>query len=488
MEKVPDQDPITWCSPIVVQPKPKNPEDIRLSLDLRTLNKSMLRTRQVQAPITEDFITMFKYCSLFNKLDLNHGYHQFIIDSQSGHAMTFSTPWGNYRYKRLAFREINSQDLFDAEMAKILSGIPRTLNNRDDIIIGGVDQADHDKNLKTVLQRLLDHNLTARREKCEFRKPTLEFYGHLFTAKGLKPSANKALAVNACKQPSTKEELVSFLQMVAYLSRYISRLSSRCEPLRRLTKANAKFEWETKQQRAFEDLKTALTTGPVLIPYRPGRETLVIYDGSPDGLGGAVLQKTTNGYQPVHYVSRSLTDTEKLYSQIEREALAAEFSTRRLQMYLLGAPKFKLATDHKPLLPLLNNPKAKIPRRIERIIIKMQNLDYEAIHIAGKSNYLSRHPLPETEKDYTKKHVKAVIQADHEMVWSKIKKATEEDKESGTLAETIQTGKWNVDKQILKHYYKVRWSDHENGPNSTTRIHQTENHPLSPQARTPRSE
>ena len=278
--------------------------------------------------------------------------------------------------------------------------------------------------------------------------------------------------------------------MVAYLSRYISRFSSRCEHLRRLTKANAKFEWET-EQRAFEDLKTALTTAPVLIPYRPGRETLVICDGSPDGIGGALLQKTTDGYQPVHYVSRSLKDTEKRYSQIEREALAAEFSTRRLQMYLLGAPKFKLATDHKPLLPLLNNPKAKIPPRKERIIVKMQNLDYEAIHIAGKSNmtdYLSRHPLPETEKVYTDKHVKAVIQADHAMVWSKIKKATEEDKESGTLAETIQTGKWNVDKQILKHYYKVRWSDHENGPNSTTRIHQTENHPLSPQARTPRSE
>ena len=272
---------------------------------------------------------------------------------------------------------------------------------------------DSDKNLKTVLQRLLDHNLTARREKCEFRKPTLEFYGHLFTAKGLKPSANKALAVNACKQPSTKEELVSFLQMVAYLSRYISRLSSRCEPLRRLTKANAKFEWETKQQRAFEDLKTALTTGPVLIPYRPGRETLVIYDGSPDGLGGAVLQKTTNGYQPVHYVSRSLTDTEKLYSQIEREALAAEFSTRRLQMYLLGAPKFMLPTYHKPLLPLLNNPKANIPPGIERTIIKMQNLDYEAIHIAGKSNmtdYLSRHPLPETQINTSKQSFKQIIQ------------------------------------------------------------------------------
>ena len=60
--------------------------------------------------------------------------------------MTFSTPWGNYRYKRLAFGGVNSQDLFDSEMAKILSGIPKTLNNRDDIMIGGVDLSDHDRN------------------------------------------------------------------------------------------------------------------------------------------------------------------------------------------------------------------------------------------------------------------------------------------------------------------------------------------------------
>ena len=60
MEKVPDHEAITWCSPIVVQPKPKNPKDIRVSLDLRLLNKSMLRTRNIQAPITEDFVTEFR--------------------------------------------------------------------------------------------------------------------------------------------------------------------------------------------------------------------------------------------------------------------------------------------------------------------------------------------------------------------------------------------------------------------------------------------
>ena len=160
---------------------------------------------------------------------------------------------------------------------------------------------------------------------------------------------------------------VSFLQMVAYLSRYISNFSSQCEPLRKLTKVNAKFEWLTEQEKAFKDLKAAITTAPVLIPYHPERETLIICDGSPAGLGGGLFQKTGKEFQPVHCVSRTLTDTEKRYSQIEREALAAEFTTTRLQMYLLGAPKFKLATDHKPLIPLLHNPTAKLPPRIERL-------------------------------------------------------------------------------------------------------------------------
>ena len=113
-ENVPDQVAITSCSPIVIQRKPKNPEDIRVSLDLRLLKKSMLRTSRIQASITEDFVTEFCDCKVFIKLDLNHGYHQFSLDPQSRKTMTFPTPSGNYRYKRLAFGGVNSQDLFDA--------------------------------------------------------------------------------------------------------------------------------------------------------------------------------------------------------------------------------------------------------------------------------------------------------------------------------------------------------------------------------------
>ena len=143
---------------------------------------------------------------------------------------------------RLAFGGVNSQDLFDTEMSKIISGIPRVLNDRDDIMIGGTDWDDHNANLAALLQRLELHNLTLRKEKCEFGTSTIEFHRHLFTSEGLKPSPNKVKAVRECSPPQSKEKLVSFLQMMAYLSIYISNFSSRCEPLRRLTKKEYKFE------------------------------------------------------------------------------------------------------------------------------------------------------------------------------------------------------------------------------------------------------
>ena len=122
-----------------------------------------------------------------------------------------------------------------------------------------------------------------------------------------------------------------------------------------------------------------------------------------------MFQKTKDGYQPVHFVSRTLNETEQRYSQIEREALAVEFTTSRLKMYLLGGNHFQVATDHKPLIPILNKPKAKLPPRIERMVMKMQNLDFTDMYIPGKTNamdYISRHD----------RHVKAVIDKDHAVI------------------------------------------------------------------------
>ena len=163
-EKVPDDEPITWCSPVVVQPKPKfsgmsseklEPHMIRASVDLRVPNKHMERSRISQAPVVEDFIYKFHDCTIWTKLDPRQGYHQLVLHPESRSIATFSTPWGNFRPKRLVFGAKASQDLFDEEMNRIFGDIPRCLNQRDDILIGASNWKEHNdtgKILKATIE------------------------------------------------------------------------------------------------------------------------------------------------------------------------------------------------------------------------------------------------------------------------------------------------------------------------------------------------
>ena len=141
-ERVEPGQPVTWCSPLVVQPKPRyakvsketlEPHMIRASVDLRVPNKYMERNRILQAPVVEDFTCKFHDCKVFSIMDLRQGYHQLILHPDSRSVATFSTPWGNMRPKRLIFGAKSCQDLIDEAMFRIFGDIPKCLNQRDDM-------------------------------------------------------------------------------------------------------------------------------------------------------------------------------------------------------------------------------------------------------------------------------------------------------------------------------------------------------------------
>ena len=88
-------------------------------------------------------------------------------------------------------------------------------------MVGGKDWEEHNQNLETLLERLTIHNIILHREKCEFGQTSLEFHGHQFTNEGLRPSTSKVRAIQQMERPKTKEELVLFIQTIAYLSRFI---------------------------------------------------------------------------------------------------------------------------------------------------------------------------------------------------------------------------------------------------------------------------
>lgn len=472
-EKVPQGEPITWCSPLVVQAKPRftkvekeklEPNMIRASIDLRVPNKYMERNRIAQSPIVEDFTQKFHDCKIFSKLDMNQGYHQLLLDPKSRAIATFSTPWGNYRPKRLVFGAKASQDSFDDAMQRIFGDIPRCLNQRDDILIGGRNSEEHDKTLEEVLQRAKEYNITFNEEKCVMNTETLEFYGYRFTKDGLKPTEEKVQAVKDSAKPESKTAVRSFLGMIGYLSKFIPNFSSLTAPLRTLTHKDVKFKWGAAEQTAFEQLKESITSEKTMMYFNPTLPIIVRTEASfNEGLAAALFHKTNEGVQPVHYISRSLSEAEKKYSQTEKDALAVAWAKTRFSMYLEGAPRFKIMTSHKPLIPMFMKATAKLPPRIEKWVMNMQDIDFEMVYEPGKDeadplDFLSRHPLPETGDGTVEAEIKAAIQTDHAVVLTSIQKETEKDPEMRKLKETIFKGNWQQNKRdpFIASYFSIR--------------------------------
>ena len=170
------------------------------------------------------------------------------------------------------------------------------------------------------------------------------------------------------KPPQDKKGVQSVLGCVNYLSRYLPRLAEVCEPLRRLTEKDAVFIWESPQAEAFDRIKNMLTQAPLLKYYDVSREVTIQCDASEKGLGATLLQDE----QPVAYASRALTQAERNYAQIEKEALAIVFACERYDQYLHGREEITVQSDHKPLIPIFRKPIHKAPKRLQRMLLHLQ--------------------------------------------------------------------------------------------------------------------
>ena len=437
---------------------------IRASMDLRIPNQFMERHRITQGTVVEDFMYKFHDCTVFSKFDMKQGYHQLLLDPESRKVATFSTPWGNMRPKRLIFGATASQDLFDEAIYRIFGDIPRCLNQRDDILIGGKDIEEHNKTLEAVLQRATDFGVTFNPEKCQFGVEEIEFYGHKFTKNGLKPNPEKVRAVKESSPPESKEAVRSFLGMTGYLSKLIPKYASLTTLLRQLTHKDTKFKWGAEENEAFEKLKASITSESTMAYFNPAKAIVVRVEASyHEGLSAGLFQDTGNGLQPAHFISRSMTDTEKRYSQTEKDALSIHWAKNRFSIYLLGAPKFKIITAHKPLLPLFNKAAMRLPPRIEKWVMGKQDVDFELIYEPGKDetdplDFLSRHPLPETGKDTIERVIKYTVTAEHAVVVDHIKEETLKDTQLQKLSTRILTGDWEQHKKDpdIAPFYSVQ--------------------------------
>lgn len=291
---------------------------------------------------------------------------------------------GLFRYTRLMFGINCAPEIFQKLMEQILIGCEGVINFIDDIVVYAPTKELHDARLRKVLDRVREFNITLNKAKCKFGVTEIEFYGHILSAKGIKPKHDKLKAVKEFRAPTNAEEVRSFLGLVNYVGKFIPNLATISEPLRKLTKKDAHFMWQKEQQVAFDVLKQKLTDDLVLGYYDVKCRTQVVADASPVGLGAVLIQFQEEEARIISYTSRSLTAAELNYAHTEKEALALVWAVERFHYFLFGR-EFELVTDHKALETLFG-PKSKPCARIERWVIRLMSYKFKVIYKPGKTN------------------------------------------------------------------------------------------------------
>ena len=170
-----------------------------------------------------------------------------------------------------------------------------------------------------------------------------------------------------------------------------TRLSSITYPLRCLTKENYDFVWTDDCEKCFQKLKNCLTDESCIAYFNEKHPTFLYCDASSVGISAILLQRSPNGKSKVvSYASRSLTETEQRYSQIERECLAVVYACERHRLYLLGRT-FTIYTDKKPLVKIFSNPQSTVPLRIERMTLRISGYDFELKVCKRNRKYIGLH-------------------------------------------------------------------------------------------------
>ncbi len=141
--------------------------------------------------------------------------------------------------------------------------------------------------------------------------------------------------------------------MVNQLNKFTPNIAELSQPLRELLSTKRAWVWGSSQDAAFEAIKKELTQPTVLALYDVDAELKISSNASAYGLGAVLLQRHSDSqWKPVAYASRCMSDTERRYSQIEKEALGIVWACEKFADFVIGK-RIALETDHKPLVPLL---------------------------------------------------------------------------------------------------------------------------------------
>lgn len=372
----------------------KKDGSLRMCVDYRRLN-AITKKNRTPLPRIEELLDIVNGSTIFTRLDLAQGYHQMRVATADIEKTAFRTRYGLFEFMVVPFGLTNAPAAFSTMMSQVL----RPYLDRfvvlfvDDILCFSRSEAEHLGHLEAVLRTLQQHKLYVKLTKCRFGLREVDFLGHVISADGIKVDPAKTSAVQEWPTPQNPQHVRQFLGLAGYYRKFVQNFADLSAPLTELTKTDYRWRWtEEVEQRAFEAVKKALSSPPVLVFPDPSRPYELYTDSSGFAQGATLLQDHGYGPQPIAYYSHKLTKAERNYGVGELELLAVVRALKEFRPYLEGA-EFSVCTDHANLRYL----QTQIPpsKRYARWLEFLQQFAAKITYVKGSSNLtdaLSRRP------------------------------------------------------------------------------------------------
>jgi Reverse transcriptase (RNA-dependent DNA polymerase)/RNase H-like domain found in reverse transcriptase/Integrase zinc binding domain/Retroviral aspartyl protease/Chromo (CHRromatin Organisation MOdifier) domain len=367
----------------------KKDGSIRMCVDYRALNKITVKNKY-PLPRIDELLDRLKGAKYFSKIDLRSGYHQVRIDEADVPKTAFRTRYGHFEFLVLPFGLTNAPATFMHMMQSIFR---KYLDDfvivfLDDILIYSKTFEEHEKHVEQVLKLLRENKLYAKESKCEFFKNEVSFLGHVVGEKGISMEEHKVKAVREWPVPKDVSDVRSFLGLAGYYRRFVYKFSEIASPISELLQKDIKFQWTDKQNEAFNKLKVALTTAPVLIIPDVDLPLTVRSDSSGFAVGATLMQDQGNGLQPCAFMSKKMLPAERNYRVHEQEMLGIICALKEWRHYLSGSKHtITIITDHHSLKHFETQP--NLTSRQARWAEFLSEFDYKIIYKEGKDNVVA---------------------------------------------------------------------------------------------------
>ncbi|KAK3250902.1 hypothetical protein CYMTET_39736 [Cymbomonas tetramitiformis] len=297
--------------------------------------------------------------------------HQVPMAPGDVEKTAFTTQMGSYEWLVMPQGLQNSPSQYQRRMQRALGHLPFVRIFIDDLVVFSNTLEDHHRHVEQLLLTCREKGVFLKRSKVQLLKKSLRFLGHTISADGCRPQHDKVAAVRDWPELQSVTHVRQFLGLAGYYRRFIHCFSEIAQPLTRLTKSDVAWEWGPYQQWAFEELKAALISAPVLaLPDTKGAADgsapfVVQTDASGIALGGVLMQDHGDGLRVIAYESRQFSAAEQNYHTGERELGALHHCTTVTWRHYLIFTNFRLQGDHRPLEWLME-PGRELSRRQAR--------------------------------------------------------------------------------------------------------------------------